>query len=68
MKYKTLSVAYNHFVVALLLFVLQVIAGLWIGIQYVFPDFFYQNPVMETGIFGQIIRGVKFPIALVGAG
>ena len=42
MKYKTLSVAYNHFVVALLLLVLQVIAGLWIGIQYVFPDFFYQ--------------------------
>jgi len=42
MKYKTQSVAYNHFVVALLLLVLQVIAGLWIGIQYVFPDFFYQ--------------------------
>ena len=42
MKYKTQSVAYNHFAVALLLLALQVIAGLWIGIQYVFPDFFYQ--------------------------
>jgi len=42
MKYQSHSVAYNHFVVALLLFALQVIAGLFIGVQYVFPDFFYQ--------------------------
>jgi len=42
MKYQSHSVAYNHFVVALLLFALQVVAGLFIGTQYVFPDFFYQ--------------------------
>ena len=42
MKYQSHSVAYNHFVVALLLLGLQVIAGLFIATQYVFPDFFYQ--------------------------
>ncbi len=43
MKYQTHSVAYNHFAVALLLFALQVLAGLVIGIQYVFPDFLFQT-------------------------
>ena len=42
MKYRTHSVAYNHFAAALLLFGLQVLSGIFIGVQYVFPDFFYQ--------------------------
>ena len=34
MTYKTQSVAYPYFVVALLLFVLQVLAGLWLAMNY----------------------------------
>src|SRR3990172_7263342 len=64
MKYKTLSVAYNHFVVALLLLVLQVIAGLWIGIQYVFPDFFYQ--VIDFNVMRTIHINLLIVWILVG--
>ncbi len=35
MTYKTQRIAYPYFVVALLLFALQVIVGLWLAIQYV---------------------------------
>ncbi len=34
MTHKTQSIAYPYFVVALLLFVLQVIVGLWLAVQY----------------------------------
>jgi nitric oxide reductase subunit B len=34
MKYKTQSIAYLYFVVALFLFALQVILGLWLAVQY----------------------------------
>jgi nitric oxide reductase subunit B len=34
MKFKTQSIAYPYFVVALLLFVLQVLMGLWLGFNY----------------------------------
>jgi nitric oxide reductase subunit B len=43
MKYQSHRVAYYHFIAALLLFALQVVAGLVIGTQYVFPDFLYQT-------------------------
>ena len=35
MTYQTQRVAYPYFVVALLLFALQVVMGLWVGLQYV---------------------------------
>ncbi len=48
MKHRSHTVAYYHFVAALLLFALQVVAGLVIGIQYVFPDFLYQTLDFNT--------------------
>src|SRR5512142_3112446 len=35
MTYQSQRVAYPYFVVALLLFALQVVMGLWVGLQYV---------------------------------
>jgi nitric oxide reductase subunit B len=34
MRYRTQSIAYPYFVIALLLFALQVIVGLWLAVQY----------------------------------
>src|SRR5574340_793495 len=34
MTHKTQGIAYPYFVVALLLFVLQVVVGLWLAVQY----------------------------------
>ncbi len=48
MKYQSHTVAYYHFVAALLLLALQVVAGLVIGAQYVFPDFLYQTLDFNT--------------------
>src|SRR5665647_2179907 len=37
MRYKTQKIAYWYFAAALPLFVLQVIVGLWLAINYTFP-------------------------------
>src|SRR3990172_766114 len=64
MKYKTQSVAYNHFAVDLLLLVLQVISGIWIGIQYVFPDFFYK--VIDFNVMRTIHINLLIVWTLIG--